>query len=1036
MPRYKYNDENVNYARISYVILHYGKKALVEALKFVINRDCPTLPSLQHVLAAPGLKAALYSVYPKLTKPQRDLLYPGGSPSTTVVMDDLDISLASFLLRNVPLFIGNQPPMATAWHSPTAFDLSSYPLESNVGLLRDKRNKLQGHLKKPELDNVDFQNEFNELRNIIVNIMTAVGSKSFSSKELESMKSHPMSSENVYNILDDLNKLNYLESIQDKVEETRHAMSHNLAVGVFSVLLLLFLIFLLLYYNILTENRSTASNSSLQWIGLHWFVDRTINKMNMNQGEQIRDLMGQINERFVTLLEKMLFCFCSLAVFVTLMACFGQGFLQKLFQPLKRLCSDNKDDFEPYLREVTKYFTGRNGESFNVSRLIIERKVRLINIVGPPGFGKTTVALHVGHELRKNGYKVAFVRIQRNSTVEQISAAFLEAFGLEIPIATEAGCREKQMFTHVKSLKQKTVILFDNAEDAFTISKGTELSNCAKRRREFSDMLAEIFERNLLVQVILTSRQKFLLSHPDVRVEEKEIEITCLPEEASAELLRKVAPSISEESAFILGRLLGGVPLLLESTAGIIENALLTGYLTAEDIIEDIERKESTLNASKVDDQERMFHLLDIAYSKLPTILQNLWQTVSLFPESCDREAVVEILEIEASDLKIYFSELIERFLLYRNSGATERYFLHRVLQDFGNMKRKERPKKDYEALQKFCQHFLKRITEFCSNFTVEDKTDSLLRFSSDYANYRKMFLSAFRDTELCGETIFVTFLQTSLSFRIWLGRNDVKELVELAIESVLKCGRFSDIRALCFNSENNTFSPERLVGIPTEEIVSEATRICEGVDPSNSVLTAYLYLLFCLGFVDNTEDFSIDLVVELEVLIDRALSIFELGLDDSDDKLGMARAYALKGRLYKKLKKFPEAIEKYKKAVEFYESLPSGLHIEAAHIFHRIGNLYQEMNSDPDLQIEYFEKAAQVFSVDLSKRENISNELINMNSCSQKSNDGNGKNSAISLSSGVELKGQTSQLSNFLRGCLQREADKEKAQCIFEKGM
>ena len=237
------------------------------------------------------------------------------------------------------------------------------------------------------------------------------------------------------------------------------------------------------------------------------------------------------------------------------------------------------------------------------------------------------------------------------------------------------------------------------------------------------------------------------------------------------------------------------------------------------------------------------------------------------------------------------------------------------------------------------------------------------------------------------------------------------------------------DIRALCFDDKGNRLSHNGIVSIPAEDIVSEATRLCEGVDPSNSALTAYLYLIFSLVYADNSKDITMEQLVELEVLISRAYNIFELKLND---RIGMARALCLKGSLYIKMKRFPESIALYKEAIAVYETLPGGLHIEAANIFHRIGNTYQKMDAEPDKQLEYFEKAAQAFMIDF--KEPVKNtERTSGNSC-QASGEHAPSTSCLPSTAGVRDK--TSDLSSFLMGCVQREADKSRAESIFEKGI
>ena len=57
---------------------------------------------------------------------------------------------------------------------------------------------------------------------------------------------------------------------------------------------------------------------------------------------------------------------------------------------------------------ISKNFVGREEEMKEVMRSIDFRKnsesdIRIVNIIGPPGFGKSTLAIHVGHEMVSKG---------------------------------------------------------------------------------------------------------------------------------------------------------------------------------------------------------------------------------------------------------------------------------------------------------------------------------------------------------------------------------------------------------------------------------------------------------------------------------------------------------------------------------------------------------------------------------------------------------------------------------------------------------
>ena len=189
MARHHCNEQNANFFRLSFLLHHYGLIALREAIRFIIKRDCPALPTLQDVLADRRVKATLLGWSgPGLTREQKVLLYPGGG--RTAALEDLDISLACFLIRNVPLFVG--PHSTTVWSSPIASDLIRFPLESNVCLLRKKRNTAFGHLNKPELAEGDFLREFHNVKEFIANIMDETGSRLFDKTDLESVKTQPV----------------------------------------------------------------------------------------------------------------------------------------------------------------------------------------------------------------------------------------------------------------------------------------------------------------------------------------------------------------------------------------------------------------------------------------------------------------------------------------------------------------------------------------------------------------------------------------------------------------------------------------------------------------------------------------------------------------------------------------------------------------------------------------------------------------------------------------------------------------------------
>ncbi|XP_013395173.1 uncharacterized protein LOC106162424 isoform X2 [Lingula anatina] len=92
---------------------------------------------------------------------QMKLLYPSGTPSTTVTTQDLDITLAVVLLRNIT----NLNPHAK-WENPPASDTS---IEANIGRVKTYRNQLS-HGQRLGITDTAFQAEFNALKQVLLSL--------------------------------------------------------------------------------------------------------------------------------------------------------------------------------------------------------------------------------------------------------------------------------------------------------------------------------------------------------------------------------------------------------------------------------------------------------------------------------------------------------------------------------------------------------------------------------------------------------------------------------------------------------------------------------------------------------------------------------------------------------------------------------------------------------------------------------------------------------------------------------------------------
>ena len=155
----KSTKETTNYARLCRLLVDIGSQALRDTF------DGIHPPAGLCSVLAPGTLThnTLQSLKNRILNPtQWALLYP--AVSSSVSSKDFDITLLMVLLRN----ICNLTQPATGWDNlPLSGDTST---EANIARVRFFRNTVYGHATKASVDNVTFNNQWLEIKNVLVGL--------------------------------------------------------------------------------------------------------------------------------------------------------------------------------------------------------------------------------------------------------------------------------------------------------------------------------------------------------------------------------------------------------------------------------------------------------------------------------------------------------------------------------------------------------------------------------------------------------------------------------------------------------------------------------------------------------------------------------------------------------------------------------------------------------------------------------------------------------------------------------------------------
>ena len=317
-------------------------------------------------------------------------------------------------------------------------------------------------------------------------------------------------------------------------------------------------------------------------------------------------------------------------------------------------------------------------------------------MIGSPGFGKSTLAINVGHKVVRNGDMVHYINMADFPDKADVKIVLCEKIFVSARVVAENVSFEG-LLRWARRQFSSSLIILDNCDDVIHSQKD-----------EFQDAVKRLIEETMSIKVIITSRQimPFVQSYYECfKIEELNA--------AHAQMLlqSKVSSrvSLTQEEVEEVAKLTGNVPLALQIIGSLLR---LPGSPTPSTVINELTVEPmEVLSPPNFPANEQIFNTISLSYKYLPKELQKVGRQLTVFPGSFTAYAAMDIIFCDTDFLScppviIALRSLVWSSLLEYNQ-RTNRFQYHRLIREFFlHIQNKEEPNEAAKILPNFHVHY------------------------------------------------------------------------------------------------------------------------------------------------------------------------------------------------------------------------------------------------------------------------------------------------------------------------------------------
>ena len=335
------------------------------------------------------------------------------------------------------------------------------------------------------------------------------------------------------------------------------------------------------------------------------------------------------------------------------------------------------------LPNMVPYFTGRRSKCDEIMGYMTSDTTQLVSIWGSPGFGKTSVAIAVGHDLQHKGMPVCWLSLRGQKSKAALTSKILGCIRRSVINEQPSFLRlslDDQLCQLLSEISERSFFILDNADDLLE-------SGDPEVKEDVLQLIEEILRRNEKLTIVVTTRES--LEFMNVHFQgHKSVRIRTLEEASAQTLVHEFLSNASSSDYRRITKICGFVPLAIRLLCSSISEYEGQPSQFLDELMQDSASVNiiEMLDIPDYPSNLRLQCLFSSSFQRLNAQEREALVSLSILPDNFGTEVAAAVLDKNIIHSLKILQGFRRKSLL--DLGLQEEFFtMHKLIQTFAREK-------------------------------------------------------------------------------------------------------------------------------------------------------------------------------------------------------------------------------------------------------------------------------------------------------------------------------------------------------------